>query len=68
MNGSWVSLVSCWLLANLMVDNGFCFYFDEWILILLVVDEWGLLMVDEWWLGCGCVDKITFGETKKLNF
>ena len=51
MNGSWVSLVSCWLLANLMVDNGFCFYFDEWILILLVVDEWGLLMVDEWWLG-----------------
>ena len=51
MHGGWVSLVSWWLLANLMVDNGFYFYFDEWILILLVVDEWGLLIVDEWWLG-----------------
>ena len=34
-----------------MVDDGFYFYFDEWVLILLMVDEWGLLMVDEWWLG-----------------
>ena len=31
--------------------GGFYFYFDEWVLILLIVDEWGLLMVDEWWLG-----------------
>ena len=31
--------------------DGFYFYFDEWVLILLMVDEWGLLMVDEWWLG-----------------
>ena len=31
--------------------NGFYFYFDEWVLILLMVDEWGLSMVDEWWLG-----------------
>ena len=54
MNGGWVSLVSLvswWLLANLMVDDGLYFYFDEWVLILLMVDEWGLLMVDEWWLG-----------------
>ena len=51
MNGGWVSLVSWWLLANLIVDDGFYFYFDEWVLILLMVDEWGLLMVDEWWLG-----------------
>ena len=51
MNGGWVSLVSWWLLANLMVDDGFYFYFDERVLILLMVDEWGLLMVDEWWLG-----------------
>ena len=29
----------------------FYFYFDEWVLILLMADEWGLLMVDEWWLG-----------------
>ena len=43
MNGGWVSLVSWWLLANLMIDDGFYFYFDEWVLILL--------MVDEWWLG-----------------
>ena len=27
--------------------DGFYFYFDEWVLILLMVDEWGLLMV-EW--------------------
>ena len=27
--------------------DGFYFYFDEWVLILLMVDEWGLLMVDE---------------------
>ena len=51
MNGGWVSLVLWWLLVNLMVDDGFYFYFDEWVLILLMVDEWGLLMVDEWWLG-----------------
>ena len=25
--------------------DGFYFYFDEWVLILLMVDEWGLLMV-----------------------
>ena len=31
--------------------NGFYFYFDERVLILLMVDEWGLSMVDEWWLG-----------------
>ena len=31
--------------------DGFYFYFDEWVLILLMIDEWGLLMVDEWWLG-----------------
>ena len=31
--------------------DGFYFYFDEWVLILLMVDEWGLLIVDEWWLG-----------------
>ena len=31
--------------------DGFYFYFDEWVLILLMVDEWGLLMVGEWWLG-----------------
>ena len=56
MNGGWVSLVSWWLLANLMVDDGFYFYFDKWVLILLMVDEWGLLMVDEWWLGfCGFI-------------
>ena len=30
--------------------DGFYFYFDEWVLILLMVDEWGLLMVDEWGL------------------
>ena len=30
--------------------DGFYFYFDEWVLILLMDDEWGLLMVDEWWL------------------
>ena len=36
--------------------NGFYFYFDERVLILLMVDEWGLLMVDEWWLGfCGFI-------------
>ena len=29
MNGGWVSLVSWWLLANLMIDDGFYFYFDE---------------------------------------
>ena len=34
-----------------MVDDGFYFYYDEWVLILLMVDKWGLLMVDEWWLG-----------------
>ena len=51
MNGGWVSLVSWWLLANLMIDDGFYFYFDEWVLILSMVDEWGLSMVDEWWLG-----------------
>ena len=34
--------------------DGFYFYFDEWVLILLMVDEWGLLMVDEWWLGFSC--------------
>ena len=42
MNGGWVSLISWWLLANLMVDDGFYFYFDERVLILLMVDEWGL--------------------------
>ena len=47
IDGFWVSLVSWWLLTNLMVDDGFYFYFDEWVLILLMVDEWGLLMVDE---------------------
>ena len=31
--------------------DGFYFYIDEWVLILLMVDEWGLLMVNEWWLG-----------------
>ena len=31
--------------------DGLYFYFDEWVLILLMVDEWDLLMVDEWWLG-----------------
>ena len=45
VDGGWVSLVSWWLLANLIVDDGFHFYFDEWVLILLMVDEWGLLMV-----------------------
>ena len=45
MNGDWISLVLWWLLANLMVDDGFYFYFDDWVLILLMVDEWGLLMV-----------------------
>ena len=34
--------------------DGFYFYFDEWVLILLMDDEWGLLMVDEWWLGFSC--------------
>ena len=43
VDGGWVSLVSWWLLANLIVDDGLYFYFDEWVLILL--------MVDEWWLG-----------------
>ena len=47
----WISLVSWWLLANIIVDDGFYFYFDEWFLLLLMVDEWDLLMVDEWWLG-----------------
>ena len=34
-----------------MVDDGFYFYYDEWVLIFLMVDKCGLLMVDEWWLG-----------------
>ena len=31
--------------------DGLYFNFDEWVLISLMVDEWGLLMVDERWLG-----------------
>ena len=53
----WVLILSPWLTKRrcrrdrvlLMGSvNGFYFYFDEWVLILLMVDEWGLLMVDEW--------------------
>ena len=33
--------------------DGFYFYFDEWVLILLMVDEWGLLMVAGFIWFCG---------------
>ena len=31
-----------------VIDKMALLSFDEWVFILLVVDEWGLLMVDEW--------------------
>ena len=50
VDGGWVSLVLWWLLANLMVDDGFHFYFDEWVLILLMVDEWWWWWQWWWWV------------------
>ena len=33
--------------------DGFYFYFDEWVLILLMVDGWWMGFVDGWWMMAG---------------